>query len=456
MKRAWPIVVLIAGLVAAWSSGAQCAFATAETPVAEHVTIVLAPYLQFSDVTPQTTPNLWRLAQDGAVGAVNARSRTREDGEPASPIESALVLSSGAWAQPDFSAMAAFNATESVVGTEAASAVYERVFGHGMDGAQIGYLGLPATQRLNDSNTSGAVLGTLGQAVRDANGLTAAVGNSDSGTTAGLPRRLRPAGIAAMDSEGLVRYGDISTDILHSVADAPYGVATDLTAFEREFGRVSAFAKGHRGPSLVVLDPGDPTRARRYASQVTTAVAAEQWNSALATLDAVVGMAEKRRGSGGVVIVVSQALYPAGDTGPTRLGPVVVSGEGWSGYLTSSSTHRTGVVTLPDVTATTLSALGIARPVAVVGDPMTSAVGPADANGRLGTSCPHDGCRVRDRHAALDGARRPHRARRCSPCCRSAPHRLRRRGTGRAEAGPDARCCRRWFCWCCRFRSQAG
>ena len=175
MKRAWPIVVLIAGLVSAWLVGGQCAFAAAQTPTAEHVTIVLAPYLQFSDVTPQATPNLWRLAQNGAVGAVNARSRTREEGEPASPIESALVLTSGAWAQPDFSAMAAFNATESVVGTETASAVYERVFGHTMDGAQIGYLGLPATQRLNDSNTSGAVLGTLGQAVRDANGLTAAV-----------------------------------------------------------------------------------------------------------------------------------------------------------------------------------------------------------------------------------------------------------------------------------------
>ena len=178
------------------------------TPRAKHVTIILAPYLTWSDVTPTSTPNLWRMAEKGAVGAVNARSRVRQAGEPASPIEGALALSAGAWAEPDFLARAAYNATETVEGSATAETVYRRVFGSGMDGAQIAYLGLPATQRLNYAASTGAVLGTLGQAVRDGNGLTAAVGNSDSGMVDGQPRLLRPAAVAAGDLRGLVRFGD--------------------------------------------------------------------------------------------------------------------------------------------------------------------------------------------------------------------------------------------------------
>ena len=385
MKRAWPIAVLVAMLAVAGLSDASPAFASASpvAPRVEHVTIVLAPYLTWSDVTPTSTPNLWRMAEKGAIGAVNSRSRVREPGQPASPVEGALGLSAGAWAQPDFLAMAAYNATETVEASETAQAVYRRVFGAGMDGAQIGYLGLPATQQLQGGSSSGAVLGSLGQAVLDANGLTAAVGNSDAGVSGGQEGRSRPAGVTAMDLVGLVRYGDVSADLLRNTPRAPYGVSTDLVRFERVFGRADAYARGHRGPSLVVLDAGDPTRARRFASQVTPEVQRAQWRSALGTLDAVVGMAEKRRGPDGMVIVVSQSLYPSDDGLPGGLGAVIVSGQGWSGYLTSSSTHRTGVVTNIDVTATALKALGISRPVSVLGDPMEPASGPAALEARV-------------------------------------------------------------------------
>ncbi len=56
---------------------------------------------------------------------------------------------------------------------------------------------------------------------------------------------------------------------------------------------------------------------------------------------------------------------------------MVVSGEGWSGYVSSSSTHRTGVVTNADVTATALESMGIERPVAVLGDAMVPVSGQA-------------------------------------------------------------------------------
>jgi hypothetical protein len=382
MKRAWPIAVLIATLAVAGLCDASAAVASASTPQAQHVTIILAPYLTWDDVSAASTPNLWRMAEKGSIGAVNARSRTRESGQPASPIEGALWLSAGAWVQPDFSAMAAYNARETVVASQTAEIVYRRIFGRGMDGAQMAYLGLPSTQQLNDAKSLDVVLGSLGQAVRDANGLTAAVGNSDAGLAEVVPRPLRPAAVVAMDRRGLVRFGDVSAGLLKSKPDAPYGVGTDLERFESVYAAADNYAKGHKGPSLVVLDSGDLTRARRAASQATPSVQLAQWSSALKTLDAVVGMAQKRAAADGMVIVVSQALYSSADGAPGGLGPIVVSGAGWSGYLTSSSTHRLGVVTNADVTATALEAMGVRRPIAVLGDSMVPAVGPASLDQR--------------------------------------------------------------------------
>ncbi len=376
MTRAWPIVALIATLAVAGLVDAPRAVASTSTPSAQHVTIVLAPYLTWADVTATSTPNLWRLAEKGAVGSVNARSRMREPGQPASPVESALGLSAGAWAQPEFSAAAAYNATETVAGNQTAEDIYRTVFGDGMNGAQIAYLGLPATQQVNDAKGADIVVGSLGQAVRDANGLTAAVGNSDSWTGAGQAKPARPAAVAAADIRGLVRYGDVSTDLLRSSPSAPNGVATDLERFEDVYRRADNYAKGHKGPSLVVLDAGDPVRARRFAGMVTPEVRDAQWSAALRTLDRVVGMAEKRSGPDGVLIVVSQSLYSTAEGIPAGLGPVIVSGQGWGGYLTSASTHRVGVVTNADVTATAIEAMGIPRPVAVLGDPMVPVAAP--------------------------------------------------------------------------------
>ncbi len=319
MKRAWPILVLIATLAVAGLCDVSRATARPETPRADHVTIVLAPYLTWADVTATTTPNLWRMAEQGAVGVVNSRARFRDSVEPASPIEAALGLSAGAGAQPDFSALAAYNATETVAGSQTAEEVYRHVFGGGMDGAHLTYLGLPATQELNDTYAPGVVLGSLGQAVRDANGLTAAVGNSDSGLAdAGQTRALRPAAVVATDLRGLVRFGDVSTDLLKTSPEAPYGVATDLQRFAKVYASADEYAQGHKGPSLVVLDPGDLTRAHRFGAQATPDVRRAQWSAALSSFDAVVGMAEERTGANDVVIVVSQALYSSQAGSPRR------------------------------------------------------------------------------------------------------------------------------------------
>ena len=86
----------------------------AASPPARQVTIVLAPYLTWDDIIAHLDARLWRLAEKGALAGVNARSRVREPGQGATPLEGALAVSAGAWALPEWGAPAAYNATETV------------------------------------------------------------------------------------------------------------------------------------------------------------------------------------------------------------------------------------------------------------------------------------------------------------------------------------------------------
>ena len=185
-----------------------------------------------------------------------------------------------------------------------------------------------------------------------------------------------------MDEDGLVALGDVSTRMLREDPNAPFGFETDLKAFDRALRVLARDSAEVEGPSLVVLDAGDAYRAVKFEPQVTPEIAAEQRLHAMSTLDSVVDLA-RRRFPDDVVVVASQSTGT--EVGrPDGLGPIVISGAGWSGYLTSDSTQRPGLVTNLDVTATALKSLGLPRPVEVLGNPMHTVAAPADLEARVG------------------------------------------------------------------------
>ncbi len=370
MNRSLSIATLVVLLVAAWLWPLS---AQAE-PQSSRLTLVLVPNLRWGDITPASTPTLYRLASEGAIGDINARSRTRLQGVSGSPLEGALTISAGAWASPVDSvrvgsAPEAYSINERYESGSAAEA-YRRITGQGTGNADVAFLGMPMTQRFNDELSFEVLLGTLGQAIEDAGGTTAAVGNSDAGAPPGrVYERVRPAALAAMDRAGLVRYGDVSSRMLEEDPDAPYGVTTDIETLRARLGEIDRRLRGSSRPHLTVIDPGDTYRAARIAPVVSDTVAGTHRARALEVVDEVVAAAEDALPATGVLIVASQV--PGTDTERIEgLGPIIVTGEGWTGYLTSSSTHRTGIVTNLDLTATLMSVLGIERPLNVVGNPM--------------------------------------------------------------------------------------
>jgi hypothetical protein len=379
MRRYLTTALLAAVLTTVWLTTSPLSASAATRTVV----VVIAPYLTWQDVTPTSTPTLYRLVETGAAGAINARSRARQQGELSTPLEGALSMSAGSWAVPSVDAAGAYAVAETIE-AGAVPDVYKRLFGTEAGSSSVVFLGLPATQRINKDRSFEASLGTLGQSIIDAGGATSAIGNSDTGYLERDLRALRPAGMVAMDSLGRVTYGDVSRALLEPDVNAPFGVRTDRIELGNAIAQTSQRFDTVAGPALAVIDAGDTYRAAKFKAQVTDQVAARQWSAALATLDAVIGMAQQEFPDA-TLIVTSQASADAQSGRPEGLGPVVVAGPGWSGYLGSSTTQRPGLVTNLDITATALEALGLERPVQVVGNEMTSTPAPAAVTDRIET-----------------------------------------------------------------------
>lgn len=360
------VAVLVLGLVAPLSASALVQGRQA-APRASRVVLILAPYVLWEDISEENTPSLWAAVQDGAIGGVNSRSRTKEEDGGPSVLEGALTISSGAWALPDNAGYAAYDVRERFE-YDSAGEAFERLTGTAVGEYQSVYLGAPSTELMNAANSYEIELGSLGQAIEDAGGTTAALGNSDLGYSTNVSRILRPAAVAAMNADGAVRFGNVGDSILIQDPDAPYGVRTDLEAMSNGLAMVREGSASYDS-SLIVVDPGDLYRANRYAGVVVPEVAEQQWRDALRTLDDCYRLVTAQFPDATVVVTslasVDRAQMIEG------FGPLIIRNMP-SGVLTSDSTQRAGLTTSPDITATILDVLGAEVPVQVVGAPVES------------------------------------------------------------------------------------
>ena len=335
---------------------------------ASRVVLILAPYVVWDDITAETTPAIWGAVERDAVGNLNSRSRTKEEGGGPSVVEGALTISSGAWTLPDSEAYAGYDVHERFE-FDSAGEAFERLTGVPAGKNAIVYLGGPSTSLKNESdNAYDVVLGSLGQAVIDAGGATAAIGNSDLGYSSNVSRIVRPAAIAAMDKNGATMFGSVGDTILEQDANAPYGVRTDRAAVGEKMLAVRDEMAGYDA-GLIVVDPGDLFRANRYASVVATSVAAAQWTDALTTLDEMYRTAVATFPD--ATVIVSSLASVDREENREGFGPLIITGMP-EGVLTSASTQRAGLAVNPDVTSTIISVLGGEAPPSAIGAPVES------------------------------------------------------------------------------------
>jgi hypothetical protein len=334
----------VAAIAAALLASPQAA--GAELPARQVVVIVLAPYLTWTDLLDSTAPTLSSLADKAAIGGANVRAGSLDR-------------------SPD-----------------------------GQYGAGVLSAGRALTSAEASRVVPGAPFGALGDAVRRAGGATVAIGTSAPDLKSASDPKHAPALVVAADSSGTADLVRCDGRLLREAGGAPPTVRADLAALGRAYLDVTT----KKRPLLVVIDPGEGERARIRAGNDPTSWAQER-AAAVRTLDEAVGRLLRRLPESAALIVVSTADYRGGDA--PGFGPVILYGAG-PGVLTSESTRRDGVVTLPDVTATVLALLGLERPAGMTGRPLSVTDADRGGDARIGAM---EGLDARAR--ALEALREP-------------------------------------------------
>ncbi|WP_425582000.1 hypothetical protein, partial [Streptosporangium fragile] len=300
------------GVVTAGTTGA----AAAARAIPGGVVVVGVPGLEWSDLDPARTPNLWRLVEEGGTASMSTRAVPPPERSITCPVAGWLTVSAGQRAGAPGAGCAAPRAPEPESG----------------GGARV-----PDWAELTAFNATTAyrpVLGQLGQLAADTGVPVAAIGPG--------------AALAAADKSGKI--AKYAASVAELGDPAPY--------------------------RLIVLEAGDLTHAWTgsgpAADGAPPAMTAEARRDAVAGADRTVGTLLDRLPSrpGGTTILVAGLadtsaaphLHVAIAHGPSSGG-----GAYPRGYLTATSTRQDGLVTNTDLTATVIGLLGLTAPNGVVG-----------------------------------------------------------------------------------------
>ena len=332
------LVLIIVGLSSPAAGQGSCGKAV----------VVTLPGVTWADIERVEPPNILAVAEEGAVGSMAVRT-----------VSSRTSYASGFATIGAGTRIEAGRTTGVIVrATDTRAGLFQR---------EVAVGGLAEMEELAEEAGYNAQPGALATAMFDQldEVTTWAIGNSDPGLDPPVPLGAgRWAPLATMNSEGVARYAASSGVMLESADGYPFGVRTSP---ETAATAISS-ALSVDGCSLMVVDPGDLTRADELATTQATELREER-DRALLAADGLVGVAASSLAAGDLLIVVSPTS-PGWDE-ETHLGVAIARGPGFEAgsMLTSGSTRAHHLVTLPDVAPTVLAFFGAEQPAVMLGRP---------------------------------------------------------------------------------------
>lgn len=331
-------------------------YAGAGSMTGRHVTLVVMDRLTLEHLSPERMPLLAGLIRKGALGLMNTNTAGPRNSENGS-----ATLGAGKVAVAGKDGNLAFNSDE-VYFEESAGTTYFRRTGRPAPPEGVVFLGIASLLHANSAVGSHAHPGALGSALHEAGMTTAALGNAD------LPTEThRQASLIAMDSNGLVDFGDVSGNLLRREPGSLLEWRTDHHRLLAVYDRVVA-----KGAGLVVIDLGDTSRLENVRDSALQGVVTREQDRILRETDAFLGRLAQRTASSGSLLIIASIVPPQQAIDRKNLmAPVLVVGETiTSGLLTSGSTRRTGIISNMDIAPTILNFLGLGVPGEMVGLPV--------------------------------------------------------------------------------------
>jgi hypothetical protein len=299
------------------------------------------------------------VLDDFSAGAALANLAPRSVTSRSGPGAAYLTISAGSRAATDELVDGQVLEARQSDQLSAAGQVFARRTGVEPDGDYVA-LAWPELLRANADQPYDAVLGLLAETLDEEGVATAVIANAD-GTDSTLSSNHRQAGLALTGTDGVLAFGNLTTELLTADPSRPFGYRIDPDAFVESFA--STWAELDEG--VVLVEASDLARTMRYRPLVSERQYDELWAQAVSEADALLGRlldeVDPERDS---VLVVA----PYGDPDLNQLMVAALrTPEVDGGYLRSASTQRAGIVTLVDVAPSILDRFGIGRPVEMEG-----------------------------------------------------------------------------------------
>jgi len=319
--------------------------------------LIVIDRIGWEDIYYARMPNLDRLIENGGIGLMTTNTAGRLTQKNAY-----ITIGSGARLEGTVKSILGFSEYETYAG-ERAGDVYKQITGKTAAPDSLVNLGITQVKRQNERRPYTVNIGALGQVLRENGLVMALVGNSDIPQN---PRRFMTSML--MDEYGVIPLGEIGEKLLEKNHEKPFGISTDygemLNAAERYWDEAD----------LLALELGDTSRAEEFGALTDERVTRTHRKKALEEIDLFLGDIFEKLDMEKDMAIILTPLPPLRELrNNNRLSPVIVSGSGIdSGFLTSASTKRTGIVTNLDISAAILDFLGVKPLHGQGGAPMTT------------------------------------------------------------------------------------
>lgn len=334
-----------------------------QTETKRKVVLVIINGTTLEDFTPDNTPKIMDIMQKGGVALMNTRSA----GSRNTPNSYATIGAGKPVVSSSF-AGDAFNTRSTLDEADEISADISYIARTGIQPPPEGVVTLGISQ-INIANENEQIPdgpGKLGDSLRAA-GLTAAVlGNGDV-----IDDFNRDAVTIAMDKWGRVEYGNVSRNLLSVVPSSALHFQTDYDTLLKEFGKYYGKA------DFIVVETGDTFRVEELSNTTFPEIMAGERRGALARADAFVGELIKSVDLDNTLVIIASP-FPSkqGINSSNFMTPLVLyTGNQETGFLTSGTTRREGIVANSDIAPTVLSYLGVPVPPGMIGRVLTSVPG---------------------------------------------------------------------------------
>lgn len=325
-KKAIIIVFLCLLMLSVFFLGLEQAAGKENEQIADRVIIYMIDKLSIDDLDPHSTPYLWSLADKASMGLLN----------PVSAGERTLkniccTISAGKPAVGSSKAQLNFKAGE-LINSETAATVFFRNTAVLAESENIVISSKAVIFKNNERRALGTP-GQLGDSLHQLSCTTAVIGDSDRPAYYS-----RPGALILMDSQGLVDDGSLGAEVLTFDKDG-------VLPFQSNYSQILTQSKKLRDHQVILIDFGDLSRLEAMDSLFSTYIYDEKRKKILSNIDNCIRNIQNELATeNSCAYIINPASSGGSVAQDNLLTPLIIVKPGFHGILSSSSTHREGIV----------------------------------------------------------------------------------------------------------------